>query len=187
LVDCFLIVQALTKKELLAILAAARAVSERDFLMILMGYCHGLRASEVVAIVRDDIKDGFLSVQRLKGSNRTVQPLLEHADPLLNERLALLEYVREMYPNQPIFPVCRRTFGRIVERHAKTAGLPKHKRHPHMLKHTIGTEIYRKTKDLTLVQAHLGHVSGASSMEYTKKDAELAAVEVQALINLVEP
>jgi integrase len=179
-------VDALTKKELLAVLGAARAVSERDFLMILVAYCHGLRASEVVSIVRDEIKDGFLDVQRLKGSNRTVQPLIEHADPLLNERAALLDYVREMYPNQPLFPVCRRTFGRIVERHSKTAGMPTHKRYPHMLKHTIATEIYRKTKDLTLVQAHLGHVSGSSSMEYTKKDAELAAVEVQALINLAE-
>ena len=154
--------------------------------MILVAYCHGLRASEVVAIVRDDIKDGHLDIRRLKDSKRTIQPLLEHADPLLNERLALIEFVREMYPNQPIFPVCRRTFGRIVARHAQAAGMPAHKRHPHMLKHTIATEIYRKTKDLTLVQAHLGHVSGASSMEYTKKDAELAAVEVQALINLGE-
>jgi integrase len=179
--------QALTKTELLAVLAAARVASERDFLMILVGYCHGLRASEVISIVKDDIKDAALDVQRLKGSRRTIQPLLEHADPLLNERLALLDYVREMYPNQVIFPVCRRTYGRIVERHAKAAGLPKHKRHPHMLKHTIGTEIYQKTKDLTLLQAHLGHVEPASSLMYARRAADAtAAAEVQAVINLPE-
>lgn len=174
--------QALTKEELLSLLAAARAVSERDFLMILVAYCHGLRASEVVGIRRHDIEDGFLDVKRLKGSRHTNQPLIESDNPLLNERLALLEFVSEMYPNQPIFKVCRRQFQRIVERHATTAGLPVRKRHPHVLKHTIATEIYQKSKDLTLVQAHLGHVSGSSSMKYTERDPELAAIEVQALL-----
>lgn len=175
--------QALSKAELLALLGAARAASERDFLMILVAYCHGLRASEVVAIRRHDIVDSFLDVKRLKGSKHTNQPLIESTDPLLNERLALIEFISEMYPNQSVFGIGRRQLGRIVATHAKTAGLPARKRHPHMLKHTIATEIYQKSKDLTLVQAHLGHVSGASSMKYTEKDPEVAAAEVQALLS----
>ena len=95
-----LIMQALSKTELLALLAAARAYSERDFLMILMAYCHGLRASEVIAIRRHDIKDGCLGVRRLKGSKRTVQPLLEHENPLLNERLAAFEFIEKLHRNR---------------------------------------------------------------------------------------
>jgi integrase len=175
--------QALSKTELLAVLAAARASIERDFLMILVAYCHGLRASEVIAITRDNIVDGCLEVQRLKGSRRTSQPLIEHENPLLNERQAMFEYLLNSYPNQRLFPVCRRTFYRIVNTHAAAAGLPKHKRHPHMLKHTIGTEIYQKTKDLALLQTHLGHMESSSSLIYAKRDADAAAaVEVQALL-----
>lgn len=153
--------------------------------MILTAYSHALRASEVVAIQRDDIKDGCLDVQRLKGSRRTNQPLLEHANPLLNERQALIAFTLQMRPKQKVFPVTRRQFGRIVARHAETVGLPAHKRKPHMLKHTMGTEIYDKTKDLKLLQNHLGHVRESSSLIYARRVADAAAAtEVQALVNL---
>src|SRR5580658_4783715 len=109
--------QAFTKEEILRLLAAARAVRERDFLMILVGYLHALRASEVVAITRDDLKDGHLDVQRLKGSEHTVQPLIEHSNPLLNERLALSEYSKRMLGDQRLFKVGRKQFWRLIQRH----------------------------------------------------------------------
>lgn len=177
--------EALSKPELLAVLRAARQHSERDFLMILVAYSHGLRASELVAIQRDDIQGGSLDVQRLKGSRRTNQPLLKHENPLLNEHLALSAFLRNMQPKQRVFPLTRRQFGRIVTRHAETAGLPEHRRNPHILKHTIGTEIYQKTKDLRLLQSHLGHVRESSSLIYARRVADaVAANEVQALVNL---
>lgn len=43
--------------------------------MILVTFRHGLRATEVVSLTRDNFADGYLDVQRLKGSNRTVQVL----------------------------------------------------------------------------------------------------------------
>ncbi len=177
--------QALSKDELLTVLQPARQHSERDFLMILTAYAHGLRASEVVAIERDDIQGIFLHVRRLKGSEETTQKLLKHENPLLNERDALLAFIEKMKPKQKIFPLTRRQFGRIVARHAEAAGLPQHKRHPHMLKHTIGTEIYAKTKDLRLVRKHLGHKRESSSLMYSGRfEALQADLEVQALVNL---
>jgi integrase len=83
---------ALSKAELLALLGAARAHSERDFLMILMAYSHGLRASEVLAIEPDSVRDGLLEVQRLKGSLHTTQPLLSSDEPLLEERKAWFHF-----------------------------------------------------------------------------------------------
>lgn len=177
--------EALSKAELLALLAAARAHSERDFLMILMSYAHGLRASEVVAIAKDDIKEGHLLVRRLKGSNATNQSLHKDANPLLNEREALLDFTRNIHGNQKLFPLTRRQFGRIVARHAEAAGLPENKRHPHMLKHTMGAEIYEKSKDLRLVRMRLGHKRESSSLIYSGRVAEQAAdAQVEALLRV---
>ena len=175
--------EALSKAELLALLAAARQVRERDFLMILVAYCHGLRASEVIAIKKHDIKDGCLEVQRLKHSERTLQPLPEHENPFLNERQALIAYAEKAMSDDRLFPITRRQFGRIVHQHAVAVGLPEHKRHPHMLKHTIGTEIYDKTKDLRLVKSHLGHARESSSLIYSGRATEIESEKlVQALM-----
>src|SRR6267154_22707 len=96
----FLIMQHLSKDELLALLREAKASRERDWLMILVGFWHGLRASEVTGLKRDAVRDGHLIVQRLKGSLRTVQPLVEHPDPLLNERQALIDFCAKSNLNQ---------------------------------------------------------------------------------------
>ncbi|MGE0407457.1 MAG: tyrosine-type recombinase/integrase, partial [Candidatus Korobacteraceae bacterium] len=72
--------QHLTRDELHSLLHHARAESERDWLMILVAFWHGLRASEVTKLERSQIADGFLTVQRLKGSLKTTQPLVSHED-----------------------------------------------------------------------------------------------------------
>jgi integrase len=54
----FLIMQHLSKDELLALLREAKASRERDWLMILVGFWHGLRASEVTGLKRDAVRDG---------------------------------------------------------------------------------------------------------------------------------
>jgi type 1 fimbriae regulatory protein FimB len=142
--------------------------------MILMGFWHGLRASEVVAIRKLDLQDGTLKVRRLKGSDATVQPLIEHSDPLLNESAAVFEYVRFLSPNQKLFPVARQTFWTILQRHGETAKLPVRLRHPHILKHTIAMQVIDKA-GIQNVRRYLGHKSGASTMEYLKvSDAEAA-------------
>lgn len=126
----FLIMQSLSKDELLGLLKEARAARERDWLMILVAFLHGLRASEVTGFKRDAIKDGYLTVHRLKGSLRTTQRLVEHPDPLLNERQALIAFALKANFNQPVFNLSRSQFFRLVQRYAERAGIPAHKRHP---------------------------------------------------------
>ena len=54
----------------------------------------------------------------------------------------------------------------MVQRRALKAGIPKHC-HPHTLRHTFATEIYRQTKDIRGVQKMLGHADLSTTMIYT--------------------
>lgn len=149
--------------------------------MILIAFWHGLRASEVIAITVDDLKDGYLTVQRLKGSNKTIQELVEHKDPLLNERAGLFAYTAGMLENQTLFPVTRQTFWNIVQRHGKRAEIPLHLCHPHTMKHTIAAQTITSA-NVAHVQRYLGHKSGSSTLEYLKvSDVEASKAVVGAL------
>jgi integrase len=169
--------KSLSKLEIRAVLAAARAHRERDWLMILLAFWHGLRASEVVAIKVNDISDGYLTVRRLKGSLKTVQPLIEHQDSTFNERAALLDYLEGMHGNQKVFPVSRGTFWRIVQRHAIAAGIPKHLAHPHILKHTIAMQTI-ESAGIENLRQWLGHKSMNSTGEYLRVSDGTAATAV---------
>lgn len=173
--------ESLSKPEMRAILSAARAHRERDWLMILVAFWHGLRASEVVAITANDIGDGYLTVRRLKGSMKTVQPLIEHEDPIFNERSALVEYMLGMRGNQKVFAVARSTFWRVVQMHAKAAGIPKHKAHPHILKHTIAMQSIQSA-GIENTRQWLGHKSMSSTGEYLRvSDGQAATAVSRAL------
>jgi integrase/recombinase XerD len=176
-----LIVESLSKEQLSSLLSHAKSARRRDWLMILVAYWHGLRASEVIAITVDDLKDGYLTVQRLKGSNKTVQQLVEHSDPLLNERVGLIDYTRGMLGNQKLFPICRQTFWSIVRRYAKAAEIPAHLAHPHILKHSIAMQSIHSA-GIENVRKHLGHKSMSSTGEYLKvSDSDASNAVVGAL------
>lgn len=172
---------ALSKAELHALLAIAREHSERDWLMFLVAYLHGLRVSEVVGLTRDNVGDGMLDVRRLKGSRRTVQPLVEHSNPLLNERQALIDLAASKHPNQTLFKVGARQAERLFARYAAAAGIARHQRHPHVLKHTCGLQVFERA-GINKTQTWLGHKSGASTLMYTRvSDAEAAPAVLAAL------
>ena len=146
--------------------------------MILVAFSHGLRATEVIDIIKDDLADGKLDVHRLKGSYRTVQPLVEHELELLNEKKALLEFTRNLAGNQRLFPVTRQTFWNIMRRHCETASIPIRLAHPHTLKHTTAMQSIHLA-GIENVRRYLGHKSMASTGEYLKVSDEEASAHVQ--------
>ena len=87
----------LSKQELEALLEAAK-VNHRDYVMIHTAYMHGLRASEIVGLTTSNVRDGFLIVQRLKGSLRTVQPASH----------VLVDFVSNLAAGEKVFPLTRR-------------------------------------------------------------------------------
>lgn len=135
--------------------------------MILVAFWHGLRASEVTGLTADAIQDGFLTVQRLKGSLKTTQPLVEDPEPLLDERQALIDFVRNQTRNQRVFPISRVQFWRLVQRYAKAAGIAAHKCHPHVLKHSIAMQSIDGA-GIEKVRQYLGHKSISSTGAYLR-------------------
>lgn len=174
-------IQSLTRDELLALLRTAKAHRRRDWLLILLTYWHGLRASESVGIKAHDIASGYITTRRLKGSEKTVQQLVEHKEPLLNERQALIDFVAGIKGNQRPFGFTRQHFWRLMQRYGKAAGIPEHKRHPHTLKHSIVTDVIA-TAGVPAAQKRAGHKSGKSTLEYAKlSDQETDAAVERAL------
>jgi type 1 fimbriae regulatory protein FimB len=164
----------------LRLLAAARAHRERDWLMILVAFWHGLRASEVTRFTADAVRDGHLIIQRLKGSLKTVQPLVEHPDPLLNERAALIDFASKSKLNQSVFRVSRSQSWRLVQKYAKAAGIRKHKAHPHVLKHSIAMQTIGSA-GIENVRQYLGHKSIASTGAYLRvTDADASSAVTSA-------
>ncbi len=130
----------------------------------------------------DQIRGGYLTVPRLKGSLITTQPLIEHADPLLNEKAALQSFTAGMAAGQRIFPISRVQFFRIFRKLAAAAGLPEHKRHPHLLKHSIAMQMIKSGAGIENTRQWLGHRSMSSTGEYLKvSDDEAADAVVKVL------
>lgn len=149
--------------------------------MILVAFAHGLRASELCGLRVSDIQDGFITVQRLKRSKKTTHALLENSDPLLDEKPALIEFIRNQSGESRIFPRSRFTFWRIVQRHAKTAGLPPAKRHPHCLKHSICKQLVGLI-GIDQVKQYVGHQRMSSTEVYLRStDEEASQAAARAL------
>lgn len=173
--------QHLAKVELLSFLRVAKQERERDWLMFLVAYWHGLRATEVVTLKRDAIDNGSITVRRLKGSETTTQPLIASEEPLLDERQALQTLAQSTPFTSPIFPFSRVHYFRLFRKYAKRAGLPARKRHPHCLKHSIAMHTI-KGAGIENVRKYLGHKSMASTGEYLKvTDDEASAAIARAI------
>lgn len=171
---------ALTREELLRLLSVARKKRERDWLLFLVSYWHGLRASEAVNLTSANFSDGYITIQRLKGSKRTTQPLMKHSDPLLDEGTALPKFLAGRDNSEPgnrVFPISRTQFYRLIRSHGRKAEIPLHKLHPHVLKHSIAMQMI-KDAGIENTRQYLGHKSGASTMEYLKASDEEAAAAI---------
>ena len=146
--------------------------------MIATAFWHGLRASEVVSLTRDNLESDHLTIQRLKGSLKTRQLVAEHSDPLLNLRRPLFDYAQKLAANQKLFPISRQHFWRLMQKYGKEAGIARAKLHPHVLKHSIAMQTI-KLAGIENVRQHLGHKSISSTGAYLKVTDEDASHAIQ--------
>jgi len=184
--------KALTQDEIFKVL---RAVSDspRDHAMVLLAFRHGMRASEVCGLeLKDlDLRNNEIVIRRLKGSLRTTQPLADvPGQPLLSERRVLRDWLKERgeHPSRYVFTseksgkLNRSTFYRVFSDAAERAGLPADKRHPHVLKHSLGVALVGANVNLAVIKQALGHKSIASTAIYTQPSDEMAGKAVVAAL-----
>jgi site-specific recombinase XerD len=175
-----LIISRLLREELLAVLGAAREGRERDWLLFSLSYNHGLRVSEAVGLTADDVSEHGIRIVGLKEGESVVQPLIESGENLLNERKALLKFVFGMEGNQKIFSIGRRRAWELFRKYGTLSGLPEHKRHPHVLRHTCATDLTEKKVPLEQIQAWMRHKNLGSTGIYLRPTQEQVNFSVLA-------
>lgn len=130
-------------------------------------YASGLRASELCALDRSDIRDGAFSVVGKGGKARLCFVDLR-TQSLLSEYLKLRT---DSHPALFYSPQCGRrlTTGnlqRIFLQLSKRAGLER-PIHPHTLRHSFATNLLRNNANMRYVQVLMGHSSLATTQIYT--------------------
>jgi len=145
-----------------------KVTSERDKILFLLAYHHGLRVSEVCSIRLVDIEltQGRIFCKRKKGSLSGYQVLSA------GEITALSKYLMARDSKSPFLfpgrsgPLSRKTCDKLVKNYGVQAKLPKSKRHMHVWKHTIAVHLLSGGADIKLVQELLGHKNIQNTMVY---------------------
>jgi integrase len=115
---------------------------------------HGLRVSEAIGLRPQDVADGFLCVQRLKGSEFTRQPLLVD----LSARLATGSY--------RIFPCHRSSAFLNFRKAAAKVGIDRSRAHPHCIRHSTICWMLNAGVPVHVVSHFVGHRSIQSTSMY---------------------
>jgi integrase len=150
----------------------------RHKLMLKVGFLHGLRCSEIIELTKECIRDGYIKVQRKKGSLKTIQPYVSSTDPELDEARELNELYGTLKDGERLFPMTRDNVNKIMLKAGTLAGLPRHKIHPHVLKHSCAMSII-KVASIENVRKYLGHKSLSSTGAYLMVDDETASQAVR--------
>jgi type 1 fimbriae regulatory protein FimB len=153
-----------TKEQFASLLKVAKVHSADDYLALLLGFHHGLRVSEILALGAENVVEGRLVVQRLKGSKKTTQMLLSPAKELVEVLVASGQ--------EKFFHICRKTFWLHMKQYAAEAGIPQC--NPHMLKHSCGRLAYLGGMGVAEVGARLGHKNLGNSLIYMQASDEEA-------------
>jgi integrase len=163
----------LTASEVQKLIEAAKSNrwGNRDATMILIGYRHGLRVSELVDLRWEqvDFAAATLSVRRVKRGTPATHPLTGM------ELRALRRLQRESQGSPFVFvsergaPFSTAGFAKMLTRAAEAAKI-EIKVHAHMLRHACGFTLANNGVDTRALQAYLGH----RNIQHTVRYSELA-------------
>jgi len=153
------------------LIKAARATrnGDRNALMILLMFRHGLRVSEVITLrwAQIDLRQGMMHVNRLKKGMPSTHPISAR------ESRALHTHKKNNQGNSPFVflsergaPMARRNVNDIVAAAGKRAEID-FPVHPHQLRHACGYYLAMHGQDTRAIQAYLGHTSIEHTVRYT--------------------
>ena len=182
----------LEKDEMDALLAAPDLKNEqgrRDHAVLLFLYNSGARASEAVAVTKEDLTwdSTRAGSVKLKGKGRKVRFC-----PLWKSTMKELEFVVRgrtdtdyVFLNRYGDPLTRFGVHALVERHARSASrqvtsIAKKRVSPHTIRHTTATHLLRAGVDINTIRAWLGHVSLETTNIYAETDFSMKAKALAA-------
>ncbi|MGI8595093.1 MAG: site-specific tyrosine recombinase XerD [Solirubrobacteraceae bacterium] len=151
----------------------------RDRALLETMYACGLRASEATALelLDVDLEAGVLRA-RGKGSKERMVPIGRQAVTALRAYVSRgrpplvgLRDEPRLFVNQRGSGLTRQGLYKIVQRHARSAGL-EDRMSPHTLRHTFATHLLAGGCDLRSLQEMLGHADVATTQVYTHLSAE---------------
>jgi integrase len=164
----------LTPTEVERLIAVARQnrYGHRDATMILMAYRHGLRASEVCDLTRDqvDFALGLLHVHRIKRGASSVHPMQGDEIRALR-RLMRDGSSRFVFNTERKGPMTTATFRKLIAACGRAAEMP-FSIHPHMLRHACGYKLANDGHDTRALQHYLGHKNIQHTVRYTEMNAD---------------
>ena len=175
----------LTPDEVERLMKAAGKVGRhgfRDKTLILVGYRHGFRVSELVALQWEQINlvQGLLHVVRLKGG-------VDSTHPIRGPEIRALKRLQREYEQSPyVFtserrgPLTTSAVRKIIGRAGENADI-EFPIHPHMLRHTYLSRLYNVEHDLRFVQDQAGHASPTTTAIYAKTNSRARKRQVEAL------
>ena len=162
----------LTGSEIELLMKAARNIGRhghRDSTLILIGYRHALRVSELIALRWDSVNliQGLMHINRLKSG-------VASSHPMSGMEIHALRQLKRSYGQSPyVFlterkgPLTSSTVRKMVARAGVATGIG-FPIHPHMLRHSTGYKLANDGRDTRSIQHYMGHKNIQHTVRYTE-------------------
>lgn len=132
----------------------------RDYALILFLYATGVRVSELIAVKKGDISDGWLKVRYAKGAKQRMVPIADNALKALKEYLDIRDVKSEyLWLNYQGNPLSRISVYKITTKYFGVS--------PHVFRHSFATSLILGDADLIVVSELLGHENLVTTQIYT--------------------
>ncbi len=144
---------------------------KRDRALFQLAYHHGLRASEVSLLQREDVheKQGRIDIPRVKGSLAKTYPLQPEDVRLVRAYLRTRkDDSLSLFISTRGIPLERRSYWDVMQKYGQVADIPKPKRRFHALRHVIAVHLLDAGADVAFVQDRLGHANIQNTMIYMR-------------------
>ena len=142
---------------------------KRDKMILYLFYQTGIRLSELISIKDVDVRNGELKVLGKRNKERII-PLSNNIQPLIDQYLNLKD---ELGFKKKYFFVTdngNKLYEKFVYRKVNyylSMVSSKHKKSPHILRHTFATHMLNNGADLNSIKEILGHENLSATQVYT--------------------
>ena len=143
---------------------------ERDYILALMMYRHGLRRAEASTLRWSDIdlEGATIYIRRMKGSRSGRHPLQGDEIRALRKIKCDSHYVFLSERGSPLSP---RRLSELIQEAGRRAGF-EFRTNSHLLRHSCGYYLANKGFDTRLIQDYLGHSNIQNTVRYTRLNSK---------------